>query len=78
MLYKNGSLYARLEGHQGHMDTSTNNDNENHLTFVGGGTPMVQMNPGDYIAFGFENTSTIGIIGSGDGSQTWVNAIGLG
>ncbi|AVO25731.1 minor tail protein [Mycobacterium phage Morrow] len=78
VLYKNGSLYARLEGHQGHMDTSTNNDNENHLTFVGGGTPMVQMNPGDYIAFGFENTSTIGIIGSGDGSQTWVNAIGLG
>ncbi|QBP31419.1 minor tail protein [Mycobacterium phage Miramae] len=77
-LYKNGSLYARLEGHQGHEDTSTNNDNENRLTFVGGGTPMVQMNPGDYIAFGFENSATIGIIGSGDGSQTWVNAIGIG
>ncbi|QYW01555.1 minor tail protein [Mycobacterium phage Pumbaa] len=78
LLYKNGSLYARLEGHQGHQDTSTNNDNENRLTFVGGGTPMVQMNPGDYISFGFENTSTIGIIGSGDGSQTWVNAVGIG
>ncbi|QDF16115.1 minor tail protein [Mycobacterium phage SheldonCooper] len=78
VLYKNGTLYARLEGHQGHLDTSTNNDNENNLTFVGGGTPMVQMNPGDYISFGFENSATIGIIGSGDGSQTWVNAIGIG
>ncbi|ATN88104.1 minor tail protein [Mycobacterium phage Cindaradix] len=78
LLYKNGSLYARLEGYQGHQDTSTNNDNENRLTFVGGGTPLVQMNPGDYISFGFENTSTIGIIGSGDGSQTWVNAVGIG
>ncbi|WNN94443.1 minor tail protein [Mycobacterium phage Koreni] len=78
LLYKNGSLYARLEGHKGMMDTSTNNDNENRLSFVGGGTPMVQMNPGDYISFGFENTSSVGIVGSGDGSQTWVNAIGLG
>ncbi|AOQ27959.1 minor tail protein [Mycobacterium phage Mundrea] len=78
LLYKNGSLYARLEGYRGHQDTSTNNDNENRLTFVGGGTPLVQMNPGDYISFGFENTSTIGIIGSGDGSQTWVNAVGIG
>ncbi|AFL46638.1 minor tail protein [Mycobacterium phage ICleared] len=78
LLYKNGSLYARLEGHEGMMDTSTNNDNENRLSFVGGGTPMVQMNPGDYISFGFENTSSVGIVGSGDGSQTWVNAIGLG
>ncbi|AEL19786.1 minor tail protein [Mycobacterium phage Palestino] len=78
VLYKNGSLYARLEGHEGMVDTSTNNDNENRLSFVGGGTPMVQMNPGDYISFGFENTSSVGIVGSGDGSQTWVNAIGLG
>ncbi|AMW64201.1 hypothetical protein SEA_BURGER_30 [Mycobacterium phage Burger] len=78
VLYKNGSLYARLEGHKGMVDTSTNNDNENRLSFVGGGTPMVQMNPGDYISFGFENTSSVGIVGSGDGSQTWVNAIGLG
>ncbi|QHB38061.1 minor tail protein [Mycobacterium phage Noelle] len=77
-LFKNGGMYARLEGSVGMVDTSTNNDNENRLDFVGGGSPLVQMNPGDYISFGFDNTSTIAIIGSADGSQTWVNAVGIG
>ncbi|QCW22681.1 minor tail protein [Mycobacterium phage Xena] len=78
VIYKNGSLYARLEGHEGMVDTSTNNDNENRLSFVGGSTPLIQLNPGDYISFGFENTSSVGIVGSGDGSQTWVNAVAVG
>ncbi|APD17293.1 minor tail protein [Mycobacterium phage Abdiel] len=78
VIYKNGSLYARMDGHTGMLETSTANDNENRVTYVGGGTPLVQLNPGDYLSFGFENSATIGIIGSGDGSQTWVNAIGIG
>ncbi|ACE79959.1 hypothetical protein Pukovnik_33 [Mycobacterium phage Pukovnik] len=78
VLYKNGSISARMDGHTGMMDTSTNNDNENRQQFVGGGAPMVLLNPGDYISFGFENTSTISIVGSGDGSETWVNAVGIG
>ncbi|AHG24076.1 minor tail protein [Mycobacterium phage LittleGuy] len=78
-IYKNGTLIARMEGDVGMQETSTNNDNENRLNFAGGAAPMLMLAPGDYLSFGFENSSgSIGIIGDGAGTQTWVNAVGIG
>lgn len=78
-LFKNGTLVSRGEGWIGHEETSTANDNENRLSFAGGGMMSVYLNgTTDYIQFGFNNGSSKSVVGDTGGVKTWVTATRIG
>ncbi|QTF82026.1 minor tail protein [Mycobacterium phage Fefferhead] len=79
LLYKNGTLHSRGEGYTGHQDTSTNNDNENRLSYIGGGPMLVYLAAGQSVQFGFGNTSGAeSIIGDAGGTRTWAAMVRVG